>query len=86
VFTLVLLRHDHEHPQVARRFELVAELTDEVVAGVHTVTAEGDGSLAQLLDLVLVGDLVSLHMAADAGVDPGPVPALDDIRQRLSPS
>ena len=31
VFQLVLLRHDDEHPQDSRRFELVGELIDEVV-------------------------------------------------------
>jgi glucose/mannose-6-phosphate isomerase len=84
VFSLVLLRHDHEHGQVARRMELVDELCAEVVADVIEVRAKGDGPLAQLFDLVLLGDLVSLQMAADADVDPGPVPVLDEIKQRLA--
>lgn len=84
VFTLVQLRHDHEHPQVARRFELVREIVDEVVASTHEVRAEGEGALAQLLDLVLFGDYVSLHMAYEAGIDPGPIPVLEEIKQRLA--
>lgn len=82
--TLVNLRHDAEHPQVARRFELVAELMDEVVAGIHEVQAEGEGDLAQLLDLILFGDFFSLHLAYQEGIDPGPVPALADLKRRLS--
>ena len=84
VFQLFLLRHDHEHPQVARRMAVVDELLDEVVGAVHTVVAEGDGMLAQLLDLVLVGDMVSLHAAAEQGVDPGPVPVRDEIEARVA--
>jgi glucose/mannose-6-phosphate isomerase len=84
VLSLVLLRHDHEHPQVARRLELVEELCDEVVADVIEVRAKGDGPLAQLFDLILLGDLVTLQLAANEGVDPGPVPVLDDIKHRLS--
>ena len=83
VFELILLRHDFEHPQVTRRFDLVDEIMDEVVGGIHTVQAEGDGMLAQLLDLMLVGDFVTLHCAAEEGLDPGPVPILDDIKRRL---
>ncbi|MGH9074486.1 MAG: bifunctional phosphoglucose/phosphomannose isomerase, partial [Acidimicrobiales bacterium] len=83
LITLVNLRHDAEHPQVARRFELVAELMAEAVADVCEVRAEGEGELAQLLDLVLVGDFVSLHLAAQEGLDPGPVPVLDHIKRRL---
>jgi glucose/mannose-6-phosphate isomerase len=84
VFTLVNLRHDHEHPQVARRFELVSDMVREVVAGIEEVRGEGEGELAQLLDLILVGDFTSLHLAAQEGIDPGPVPALDEIKQRLA--
>jgi glucose/mannose-6-phosphate isomerase len=81
--TLVALRHDFEHPQVMRRFELVFQMVDEVVAGIAQVEAGGDGQLAQLLDLILVGDLVSLQMALNEGIDPGPAPALDDIKTAL---
>ncbi|HTT87651.1 MAG TPA: SIS domain-containing protein [Acidimicrobiales bacterium] len=83
VITLVNLRHDAEHPQVARRFALVAEILREVVADVVEVRAEGEGDLAQLLDLMLVGDFVSLHLAAREGLDPGPVPVLDELKRRL---
>ena len=84
VFTMVLLRHDHEHPQVQRRFELVGELCDEVVNDVVEIRAKGAGALAQLFDLILIGELVTLQMAADEDLDPGPVPVLDEIKQRLA--
>jgi glucose/mannose-6-phosphate isomerase len=81
--TLVALRHGFEHPQVMRRFELVFQMVDEVVAGIVQIEARGDGQLAQLLDLILVGDLTSLQLALNEGIDPGPVPALDDIKLAL---
>jgi glucose/mannose-6-phosphate isomerase len=81
--TIVALRHDFEHPQVMRRFELVFRMIDEVVAGIAQVEARGDGQLAQLLDLILVGDLTSLHLALNEGIDPGPAPALDEIKLAL---
>jgi glucose/mannose-6-phosphate isomerase len=68
---------------VGRRFELVGELLREVVADVIEVRASGEGDLAQLLDLVLFGDYVSLWMAVDAGIDPGPVPILVELKARL---
>ncbi len=86
VFTLVALRHDSEHPQVMRRFELVFDLLREVVGSVEQVHAEGEGDLAQLLDLILVGDFMSLHLAAQEGIDPGPVPALVGLKQALAQS
>ena len=84
VITLVNLRHDAEHPQVSRRFELVADVLAEVVADVLEVRAAGEGDLAQLLDLALVGDFVSLHLAGVEGIDPGPIPVLVDLKRALA--
>jgi glucose/mannose-6-phosphate isomerase len=84
VFTLVELRHDEEHPQELRRFELVRDLMAEVVHDVIEVRAQGEGPLAQLFDLTLVGDYVSLHMAVQQGIDPGPIPVLDDLKRALA--
>jgi glucose/mannose-6-phosphate isomerase len=82
--TLVNLRHDAEHPQVSRRFDLATEALREVMADVVEVRASGEGDLAQLLDLCLVGDVVSLLLAGHEGIDPGPVPAVDDIKAALA--
>ncbi len=84
VLTLVELRHDFEHPQIDRRFGLVNDLVDEVVGSIERVDAEGEGPLAQLLDLVMFGDVVSVALALDAGVDPGPIPALDYVKAGLA--
>lgn len=81
---VVELRHDFEHPDVEARFALVREVMAGVASEVVEVRAAGDGSLAQLFDLVLVGDLVSLELAARAGVDPGPIDALDTIKAGLA--
>lgn len=83
VLTLVQLRHSFEGERNAAAMDIVAEITDEVVAGVYQVRAEGEGMLAQFFDLVMMGDFVSLHLALAEGVDPGPVPILEDIKVRL---
>ncbi len=81
--TLVNLRHDEEHPQVSRRVELVSLGLEEVVAAICEVRASGEGGLAQLFDLIFIGDVVSLEMAGSEGIDPGPIPVLDDIKRQL---
>jgi len=81
--TIVALRSPDEHPGIAARFAIVSELVEEAVARVVEVHAEGDGPLAQFFDLVAVGDFVSLHLARAFGVDPGPVPVLAEVKQRL---
>lgn len=83
IFQLFLLRHDFEHPQVTRRLDVIDDILDEVVGAVHGVHAAGEGRLAQLLDLMLIGDFVSLHSAVEQGIDPGPVPILAEIETRV---
>ena len=83
VLSLITLRHAGEHPQVARRFDLVVDATDEVMANVIPVWAEGDDDLGRFFDLALFGDLVSLHMAGREGTDPGPAPAVTNVESAL---
>lgn len=83
VLTLVQLRHSFEGDRNSEAMKIVGEITEEVVAGVHEVTAEGEGMLAQFFDLAMIGDFVTLHHAFAEGIDPGPVPVLEDIKERL---
>jgi glucose/mannose-6-phosphate isomerase len=79
VMSLVLLRHEREDPGAARLFAAVAAATDEVMADTIEVWGEGDDDLGRFFDLALLGDFVSLFLAAREGVDPGPAPAIEDL-------
>lgn len=85
-FSIVALRHDQEHPQVSRRFALAEELLAPKVANYLEHRAEGDGELAQLFDLISMGDYVSLYLSKILGVDPGPIPILVEFKKRLRSS
>ena len=47
-----------------------------------SVEAEGEGRLAQLLDLMYVGDWTSCYLALQNDVDPGPIDAIFDVEGR----
>jgi hypothetical protein len=81
VLTLVTLRSDFEPAPAAAAFGVIEELLAEVVADRLVVRAEGETPLAQLVDLVIVGEFVSLQLARAAGLDPGPAPAIDEAAQ-----
>ncbi len=82
--TVVNLRHPSEHPQVVRRFDIAKDLMGSKVKDIITVKGVGEGELSQLLDLVLTGDFVSLQVAKDCGIDPGPIAVLNEMKSRLS--
>jgi glucose/mannose-6-phosphate isomerase len=56
---LIVLRHDYEPAGLDGGVALLDEAFDEI----HTFVAEGDGPLAQLLDLVLQADAVAAALA-----------------------
>ena len=79
VISLVLLRHAGEDPAAGALFDAVVNAVDEVMADVVEVRAEGDDDVARFLHLVAWGDFVSLFLAAREGVDPGPVPVIEEL-------
>ena len=82
--TLVLLRHGGERAPLPGLFDAVREATEEVMADILDVWAEGEDDLGRFFDLALLGELVSLEMAAREGVDPGPVPAVEEAHAHQS--
>lgn len=86
ILTLVELRHGFEHERLTPRFAGTRAQIEECVADVLEVRAEGDGRLAQLLDLMYLGDWVSCYLALDNDVDPGPIPAITTLKDLLARS
>lgn len=81
---VVMLRDPRNHRQVVRRFDITHELVRRDVGGVLSIEAEGRGAMARTLDLVLLGDYVSLYLALLRNVDPGPVEIIQRLKERLA--
>jgi glucose/mannose-6-phosphate isomerase len=84
LLTVIELRHGFEHARLEPRFAITRELMREAVHDILEVHAEGNGRLAQLLDLMYVGDWVSCYLALDNDVDPGPIDAIFELKDRLA--
>ena len=64
--------------------DITREIIEECVHQVLTVEAEGEGRLAQLLDLMYLGDWTSCYLALQNDVDPGPIDAIVELKSRLA--
>ena len=84
LLTLVELRHGYEHDRLKLRFAAGREQIDECVHQILTVEAQGEGRLAQLLDLMYVGDWASCYLALQNDVDPGPIDAIATLKARVA--
>jgi glucose/mannose-6-phosphate isomerase len=81
---LVLLRDSHEHPQVARRGEESARLAAQRGIGVTELAATDGGPLERLASLVQLIDYTSVYLAVVLGIDPGPVAAIQELKDRIA--
>jgi glucose/mannose-6-phosphate isomerase len=86
VFSAVFLEDRDQHPRVRRRIEVTAETIEPNAAAVLRLETEGETRSERLLWAVMLGDLVSLHLAAGRGVDPTPIEAIETMKRKLGPA
>jgi glucose/mannose-6-phosphate isomerase len=79
----VFLEDPDQHPRIGRRIELSCREVERAGAAAIRVKARGESRLERVLSHVLLGDLVSVYLAALEGVDPTPVEAIDRLKAGL---
>lgn len=81
---VVILKDPRQHRQIERRIGLTREIIKPAVGDIITIEGEGDTPLARLMDLVILGDYVSLYAACLRRVDPEPVDSIGTLKQGLA--
>ena len=79
----VFLEDRDQHPRVRQRSELTARMIAPNAHSVARVETEGETRTERLLWAVMLGDLVSLQLAARRGVDPSPVETIERLKEEL---
>ncbi len=80
----VFLEDPDQHPRIRSRIEFTAELLEDAGAPAERIEVEGESRLERVLGLVLLGDLVSVYVAALDGVDPTPVEPIERFKELLA--
>ncbi len=83
-FSAVLLEDADQHPREQRRIEVTADVIAPNAASVARVETEGETRTERLFWAVMLGDLVSLLLAAERGIDPNPIDAIESLKNQLS--
>lgn len=66
------------------RIDLTASLVGPHAASTLVIETEGNTRTERLLWTVMLGDIVSLHLALHRGVDPEPIGLIDELKSKLS--
>ena len=80
--SVVLIRDSNEKTQIKNRFEATKNVTWDGIEIVECI-AKGKTSLARIISMILLGDLVSIELAKLNNVDPTPVEVIENLKTEL---
>lgn len=79
----ILLEDRDQHPRLARGFEVTAAAIGANAAAVVRVESAGETRIARILWTTMLGDLVSLELARQRGVDPLPIEPIRHFKEAM---
>ncbi len=80
---VVVLVDSETHPRTLRRVRETLDVVKNACGGFRVVSATERLRLGRMLELVMVGDLASLKLAAMRGVNPRSIDRIDELKRRL---
>jgi glucose/mannose-6-phosphate isomerase len=80
---VVILRDRDDGSRASREVEAARILAFGAARSIDEVWSQGEGPLARLVSLVVLGDFASVYLAALGGVDPTPIDVIAAIKRRL---
>lgn len=79
----LILETTEEHARMAKRIDVTEEVLKAAGMASMRVRARGESALAQVMSLVMLGDLASVYLAVLRGIDPTPVEEIEGLKARL---
>ena len=82
-FIIIFLRSSYEHPQISKRFELTEKLLGDKVEILNIFPKESENKLKILMELVLLGDLLSISLAYNLEMAPEDIDTIEELKKLL---
>lgn len=81
---VIILRSELMNPRNFKRCQITADLLQLNNINYRIVDAIGSGKLAQIMNMVYLGDWVSYYLAMLYGIDPTPVYIIERLKKQLN--
>jgi glucose/mannose-6-phosphate isomerase len=81
---LVFLHDPGAHPRNKRRAKVVKQIVKNTFPSIIDINALGANAIQRAFWTIMLGDLISYHLAVMTGVDPMPVVRIDYLKKQLS--
>lgn len=80
---VVLLRDRGDSEKITRRLDVTKSMLEERLGRVLEVHSRGQGLMARMFSLVMLGDFVTIYLAILSGVDPTPVEIIRHFKRQM---
>ncbi len=82
-FSMIVLREGSESPEATRETDAFVSIASKGAAVSVDIHAEGESPFERAFNMVTFGDWVSYYVALARGVDPMPIPAIQQLKSML---
>lgn len=83
-FYFLMLQDPEDHPRIIKRMEITAQLMKDSGMNGEMIKIQGDNALEKLFWVSIYGHFLAYHLSLIRGVDPFPVPIVDELKKRLA--
>ena len=83
-YTIIELKSNLEHERIQKRFTISNRLLSGLWPHPHSIQAEGNSLIVQLLWSITLGDFVTLYTALLNGLNPTPVELVETLKRELA--
>lgn len=82
-FSVIFIRDIDESVEIESRIETTKQIMEQVGLVMFDLEVQGKSPLAKMLSTIVVGDFISVYLAALSGVDPSPVRTINALKETL---
>ena len=82
-FVFIFLKDSEDHPKIEKRMEVLERLYQSRGLHVEVISLAGRSRLEKIFQAVLLGDWISCALAGLCGIDPEPVPMVEEFKMLI---
>ena len=82
-YYLLLLRDQGDSERINKRIAITRSLLESQLKGIFEIKSQGKSHLARLFSLIFFGDLLTVYLALEQGIDPTPVHVIEELKKEL---
>jgi len=83
-FAIILFKDKKDNPRTQIRIEAVNNLLKDKVHTIIELEAEAEDYFTNAMEFIYLGDWVSYYLAVIQGIDPTPIPLINELKTILA--